>query len=156
MFNNVSVMFAAVPSAARRVSCLLFILITCPWEICCNCLSQRPLLFCQNLAGISQKAGNLPDSERSLTDSHASCSSFISLQNSAKKCIIAFTLNFRLAPSKDGLNKKNIKKNPPQNVPMEFFPKKIEILEHSTKNTLNISFWSQGLPGSRGSSFLGR
>lgn len=52
--------------------------------------------------------------QRNLADSHASCSSFISLGNSAKKHITAqvliFMLKSRLAANKDGLKKKKRKK----------------------------------------------
>lgn len=81
--------FAAVPSAAWGVFCLF----------------QLPVLgilaaTLVNLAGMRWEAGNLPDLE---TDNHASSSSFISLGNSPKKHIIAFMLNSRLPPTKDGL-----------------------------------------------------
>lgn len=119
-----------------------------------------------NLAGISREAGNPLNQRqrRSLTDSHASCSSFISLGNSAKKRIVAFMLNSRLAKSKNGFKKtptlkkrkkkkRNKKKTQtPPNFPADPFPKKIEILEHFTKNTLNISLWKhgKGAAGSQG------
>lgn len=101
-----------------------------------------------NLAGISREAGNPLNQRqrRSLTDSHASCSSFISLGNSAKKRIVAFMLNSRLAKSKNGfkktptLKKKKKKKTatkrklkPPQTFLQIHFPRKLKSWNISLK-----------------------
>lgn len=122
MFSNL-IEFSICSCSLSSIEGLSFILITCPWEICWNCPSQRPLL-------LSNLAGRLAVSvtwRRRLTDSHASCSSFISLGYSAKNCIIAFMLNSRLAPSEDGLKKtQNIKTNkkPQTKLPCRFISPK--------------------------------
>lgn len=137
MFNNL-IEFSICSCSLRSIEGLSFILITCPWEICWNCPSQRPLLFCQIWLGSD---GRLEISvtwrwRRSLTDTHANCSSFISLGNSAKNRIITFTLNSRLAPSKDGLKKtQNIKtKETPNKTFLQIhFPKKFKSWNISLK-----------------------